>query len=179
MLKRLMALLAAVAMCVAVLTGCNGENGGMGQQAADLEFSNVEVGCEYRDGNLGARYVYLFVLGEVTNKTGKTLGDEDMPILSSVNERTKGMGILESDELLSGETSMIWYGLLLKNEELDNPYSDQARYSFSCELSTSGLEGVDKKIDEELQRVIDEYAEKEAAEKTAAESGAGSGGQPS
>ncbi len=168
MSKRLLTLFFAAIFCVCLLAACGTNSNEPVEETSDLVFSDVKVECSNRDGFFGGRYANFTVTGSVTNKSGSPVNEDNMPKLITAGDGGEEIKAdLSQDKLLDGETCDISY-----EHEFDITHDALPTLSFSCKLSTEGLEDAEKELNSGLGEVADGYASKDAereAEKKAAE----------
>lgn len=168
MSKRLLALCTTAIVCVCLLAACGSNSSEPVEETSDLVFSDLKVECSNRDGFFGGRYANFTVTGSVTNKSGNPVNEDNMPkLVSDGDDGEEIKADLSQDKLLDGETCDISY-----EHEFDITHDALPTLSFSCKLSTEGLEDAEKELNSGLGEVAEGYASKDAekeAEKKAAE----------
>ena len=166
MSKRLLSLCTAILICTTLLIGCGSKKEEV--KTADLVFSDVKVECSNRDGFFGGRYASFTLKGSVTNKSGNPVNEDNMPkLVTGEDDGEEIRADLSQDKLLDGETCDITY-----EHEFDITHDSLPTITFSCKLSTEGLEDAEKEINSGLGEIADSYASKDAeeeAERKAAE----------
>lgn len=155
MLKRALVMLMAVVTCVTLLSSCGSKK--EEEPSFDLTFSDTKVECNKREGFFGDRHANFKLTASVKNTSENPVNEDNMPILSTEDGKAEVKPDLSQDKLLPGETCNITY-----EQECDVKSDGMPTLSFSCKLSTIGLEDAEVEINEGLKGIADKYASDDA-----------------
>lgn len=155
MLKRALVMLMAVVTCVTLLSSCGSKK--EEEPSFDLTFSDTKVECNKREGFFGDRHANFKLTASVKNTSENPVNEDNMPILSTEDGKAEVKPDLSQDKLLPGETCNIAY-----EQECDVKSDGMPTLSFSCKLSTIGLEDAEVEINEGLKGIADKYASDDA-----------------